>query len=135
MQQTVLTVEDTTGFRQLIRMALEFGGYEVLEAPDGTQGLAMARAQRPDLIMLDLKMPGIDGLSLCRMLKQDAQLHGTPVVMLSGAAEEGPAAESVAAGAAAYLVKPFSPKDLLSLVGRLLGEGKTAPDATGPVLR
>lgn len=129
MKTTVLTIEDQADIRRLIRMTLEFKGYRVLEAGDGAEGLALARRERPDLILLDVMMPGVDGLSVSRSLAADAVLGRTPVIMLSalGTAEDHQA--GLATGARAYLVKPFSPWQLLELVARLTAEVASAGEA------
>jgi DNA-binding response OmpR family regulator len=124
MQSTILTIEDQNDIRRLIRMTLEYKGYRVLEAAGGEQGLAIARAQRPDLILLDVMMPGMNGLSVSNALSSDASLSPIPVVMISalGAADDVQA--GLETGVRAYLVKPFSPRELLELVRRLIDEAK-----------
>jgi CheY-like chemotaxis protein len=119
MSKTILTVEDQPDIRRLIRMTLEFKGYQVVEASNGVEGLDAARRHRPDLILLDKMMPGMDGLTVSRTLAADPSLAAIPRVMLSalGMAEDRKA--GLEAGVAAYLVKPFSPMELLSLVERL----------------
>jgi CheY-like chemotaxis protein len=83
MANTILTIEDHGDIRRLIRLTLEYRDYQVLEAADGVQGLAMARQHRPDLILLDVMMPGLDGLSVAETLATDPALNVLPVVMLS----------------------------------------------------
>jgi CheY-like chemotaxis protein len=127
MTHKILTIEDTADIRRLIRMTLEFQGYDVLEAADGPQGLALARAHKPDLILLDVMMPGVDGLGVARSLSDDPVLRRIPIIMLSamGAARDIDAA--LQAGVKAYLVKPFSPRELLDKVGRLIGAVRPDP--------
>jgi CheY-like chemotaxis protein len=119
MSKTVLTVEDQPDIRRLIRMTLEFKGYQVVEASSGAEGIEAARRHRPDLILLDKMMPGMDGLTVSRTLAADPSLASIPRVMLSalGMAEDRKA--GLEAGVVAYLVKPFSPMALLNLVDRL----------------
>ena len=125
-RRTILTIEDQADIRRLIRMTLEFKGYEVLEAGGGEAGLALARARRPDLILLDVMMPGMDGLTVGRMLAADALLRRIPVVMLSALGYASDVSAGMQNGVRAYLIKPFSPLELLGLVGRLIDEGQAA---------
>jgi CheY-like chemotaxis protein len=123
MSKTILTVEDQPEIRRLIRMTLEFKGYQVHEAGNGAEGLEAARRHMPDLILLDKMMPGMDGLTLSRTLAADPLVRGIPRVMLSalGMAEDRQA--GLEAGVVAYLVKPFSPLELLELVDKLTSAG------------
>ncbi|PXW94397.1 response regulator receiver domain-containing protein [Sphaerotilus hippei] len=124
MNHTVLTIEDQPDIRRLIRMTLEFKGFQVLEAGDGEQGLALARSRAPDLILLDVMMPGMDGLSVSKILAQDPALRQIPVVMISALGRADDVAQGLETGVRAYLVKPFSPWELLDLTHRLLNESK-----------
>jgi DNA-binding response OmpR family regulator len=119
MTCTVLTIEDQADIRRLIRMTLEFRGMKVLEAADGEQGLALARSARPDLILLDVMMPGIGGLEVSTTLARDPTLSGIPVVMVSALGHTEDVQAGLNTGVRAYLVKPFSPWELLELVSRL----------------
>lgn len=121
-KQTVLSVEDSDAIRSLIRMTLEFDGFRVLEANSGTQGMEMALLKRPDLILLDVKMPGISGIELCSKLQADPHLRKIPVVMLSGHDDRALVDAAIAAGAKTYLTKPFVPLALIELVHRLIKE-------------
>jgi two-component system phosphate regulon response regulator PhoB len=124
MTHRVLTIEDQPDIRRLIRMTLEFKGFQVEEAGDGVQGLALARSARPDLILLDVMMPGMDGLTVGKTLAADPVLSRIPVVMLSALGAQGDVQAGMASGVQAYLVKPFSPKQLLSLVQQLIEVAK-----------
>ena len=118
----VLIIEDHADIRRLLRMTLEFAAFDcdVHEAADGMAGLAAARSWRPDAVLLDVMMPGsVDGLALCRHLKADPALQGTPVVMLSALGSKVDREAGLSAGAHAYLVKPFSPLQLLETIGEL----------------
>lgn len=120
----ILIVEDHADIRRLIRMTLEFEPVEIHEAPDAETGLRAARALRPDLVLLDLMMPGgMDGLGLCRALRADPALAEVPVVVLSARGQASDRQAAMDAGANAYLVKPFSPMQLLDLAGAMLGIG------------
>ncbi len=118
----ILIVEDHADIRRLIRMTLDFAdvGNEVHEAADGRAGLVAARALQPDVVLLDVMMPGgVDGLDLCRELRADPALQGTNVVMLSALGSAVDREAGLSAGAQAYLVKPFSPLQLLETIGEL----------------
>ena len=124
MKHTVLSVEDTHGIRRLIRMTLEYDGFEVLEATDGAQGLSMARQHRPDLVLMDVRMPGLSGIQACQAIRSDPLLARVPVVMLSTADSVEDVQHGLDAGASAYLTKPFMPIDLLELVHSLIAEAQ-----------
>ena len=116
----ILIVEDHADIRRLIRMTLEFEAFEIHEAADAATGWDMARALLPDLLLLDVMMPGpLNGLDLCRAVKADPALAGVPVVVLSARGNSIDREAGLAAGADAYLVKPFSPMQLLDLIGTL----------------
>jgi DNA-binding response OmpR family regulator len=118
----ILLVEDHADIRRLIRMTLEFEPVEIREAGDAQAGLAMARDWQPDLVLLDVMMPGhLNGLDLCRALRADPQLQQVPVVMLSACGHASDRQAGMDAGATAYLVKPFSPMQLLDLALSFVG--------------
>jgi len=113
----VLIVEDHADIRRLIRMTLEFEECEILEASSGETGLALAASELPDLVLLDVMMPGtMDGLEVCRRLKAAPGLAHIRVVMLSACGTAADVQKGTEAGADAYVVKPFSPLLLTSLV-------------------
>src|SRR5204863_3178807 len=113
---TVLIVDDEPNIVQLVRITLEDSRVQVLEAADGTTGLDRAVAFKPDLVLLDVDLPDLSGLEVCRRLRQDAELAKTKIVMLTAAAQRDDIVRGLAAGADEYLTKPFSPVRLLSLV-------------------
>lgn len=116
----ILIVEDHADIRRLIRMTLEFEEFEIHEAPDALSGWDMVRSLRPDLVLLDVMMPGrLTGLDLCRAIRADPALEDLPVVVLSARGSSADRAAGIVAGAHAYLVKPFSPMQLLDLIGTL----------------
>jgi len=117
---TVLIVDDEPNIVQLVRITLEDSRVQVLEAADGTTALDRAVAYRPDLVLLDVDLPDVSGLEVCRRLKEDRQLANTKVIMLTAAAQRDDVARGLAAGADEYLTKPFSPVRLLSLVEQLM---------------
>lgn len=127
MPCTILTIEDQPDIRRLIRMTLEFKGHHVMEAGDGVEGLRLAREHRPDLILLDVMMPGMDGLTVGKTLASDPQLSPIPVVMLSALGSGEDIDAGLQTGARAYLVKPFSPWELLAKVDQLTSTNTAAP--------
>jgi two-component system, OmpR family, phosphate regulon response regulator PhoB len=121
----VLIVEDQSDICKLIRMTLEFEDYEVFDAADGTAGLAMAQRVLPDIVLLDVMMPGeLDGLQVCRQLKQDPATAHIVVVLLTARGQARDREAGQQAGADAYLVKPFSPLQLLDTIHALLANAK-----------
>ncbi|MGE0312914.1 MAG: response regulator transcription factor [Lautropia sp.] len=118
--KTLLIVEDQEDVRELIKITLEEDGYEIHEADNADAALAVARDLRPALMLLDVMMPGsIDGLQLCRRVRADPRLSGAKIVMLTARAQASDRADALAAGADAYLSKPFSPLELETVVRRL----------------
>lgn len=120
MAHTILSIEDQPDIRRLIRMTLEFKDYEVLEAGTGEEGLEIARRTPPDLILLDVMMPGIDGHEVARRLHADPRTREVPVVMISALGQTAEVEAGLLSGALHYLVKPFSPWELLDLAARLV---------------
>ncbi len=115
----ILIVEDQADIRDLIRMTLEMGGYGVHEAPDGNTALQMADRVSPDLMLLDVMMPGgMDGLEVCRRIKANSRHKRTKVLMLSARDQAADRRAGKDAGADDYLTKPFSPRELLQVVTR-----------------
>lgn len=122
-RKIILVVEDQADIRQLIRMTLEFGPYEVHEAENGESGWHMVQALRPDLVLLDVMMPGsLDGYQVCQKVKVERSLQHIPVVMLTARGLPADLAMGRQAGANAYLAKPFSPLELIDTVDKLLTE-------------
>ena len=124
---TILVVDDEPPILELVRYTLEDEQIRVLEASDGAQALEAALAARPDLILLDVQMPRLDGLEVCRRLRADPALAGTRIVMLTAAGQDADRARGLAAGADEYLTKPFSPLALFTLVRSLLPEATLWP--------
>jgi len=117
----VLIVEDQSDVREVIRISLELEDFEIHEAPDGPGGLQQAIRLRPDLVLLDVMMPGgLDGLQVCQRIKADPALKRTKVVMLTARDQTRDRSAASQAGADHYLAKPFSPIELLSVVNRLI---------------
>lgn len=121
MAKHVLIVEDQDIIRKLVRMTLEMAGYIVSEASSGRQGVEVAMAQSPDLILMDVMMPGeMDGLDACRHLRQLPAFAHTPIVMLTAKGQVQDRIEGMSAGATDYVTKPFVPQALLELIQRQL---------------
>jgi CheY-like chemotaxis protein len=121
MPLKVLVIDDQPDIRSLIRMTLEFEDMDVIEADNGKRGLELARLKHPDLILMDVMMPGDSGLTISKIIANDASLKGIPVVLLSAMGRQTDVDAGMASGAKAYLVKPFSPMGLVTLVQRLVG--------------
>ncbi|MBI5268224.1 MAG: response regulator [Burkholderiales bacterium] len=115
----VLIIDDHPDIRRLVRLTLEFEQHQIMEAVDGRIGLEAARQWKPDIVLLDVMMPGMDGLETCRQLRADPSLAGTRVVLLTARGGSADRSAGLAAGADEYVVKPFSPLTLLQLVEQL----------------
>jgi two-component system alkaline phosphatase synthesis response regulator PhoP len=123
MKKKILVVEDEAELTGAIQIRLEQAGYEVLIAYDGQQALEKARGENPDLIVLDLMLPKIDGYKVCRMLKFDEKYKKIPIVMLTARAQEKDESLGYEVGADAFITKPFKYQVLLSKIRELLGDG------------
>ena len=117
---TVMIVDDEPNIVELVRITLEDSRVRVLEASDGVTALDQAIVARPNLILLDVDLPDVSGLDVCRRLKEQERLADTKIVMLTAAAQKDDVARGLAAGADLYLTKPFSPLRLLALVEQLI---------------
>jgi two-component system, OmpR family, phosphate regulon response regulator PhoB len=117
---TILIADDEAHIVELVRITLEDDRVRVIEASDGAAALRLAEELEPELIFLDVNLPDMSGLEVCRRLRRQAALHAVPVVMLSAAAQKDDIVRGLAAGATQYLTKPFSPVRLLSLVEGLM---------------
>ena len=124
---TVLVADDEKAIVELVRFTLEDIQVRVVEAFDGARALELARQTRPDLVLLDVQMPRLDGLEVCRRLRQAPECAHTRIVMLSAAGQARDRARGLAAGADEYLTKPFSPLRLLALVRSLVPEAPAWP--------
>jgi len=117
MNEMILVVDDEPKIVKQARDYLEKGGFQVIVAGDGTTALAMARHERPDLIVLDLNLPGMDGLDVCRALRRESDV---PIIMLTARVEETDRLIGLELGADDYIVKPFSPRELVARVRAVL---------------
>lgn len=120
MTTKILIVEDQPDIRMLIRMTLEFGDYEIIEADNGDDGFAMANSAWPDVMLLDVMMPGsMDGLQVCARIRATPALSNTRIIMLTARGQQTDVAAGMKVGADAYLIKPFSPLELMDLVEKM----------------
>jgi len=122
----VLIVDDTADVRDLYREYLTARGFRVATAPDGDSGIAAARRYRPDVIVMDLAMPWVDGITATRRLKADARTRNVPVILLTGHAYRAIDQGALEAGAAVFLTKPCLPEDLEAQIRRLQKRSSTA---------
>jgi len=125
----ILIVEDDPDIRELLRFNLEKAGYTLFLAEDGEKALTLARKHSPDIILLDLMLPGVDGLEVCRTLKKDPELQRIPVIMVTAKGEELDRVVGLELGADDYVVKPFSLREVVLRIRKILdrGERQTAP--------
>ncbi|MGH7621013.1 MAG: response regulator [Gemmatimonadaceae bacterium] len=130
---SVLLVEDNEDNRIIYATALRYSGFEVIEAMTGTQAIALARDRRPDLILMDISIPEIDGWAATTILKADAGTRHIPVIAVTAHVLPGDAERSIAAGCDGYLPKPISPAALIAEVDRRVG--RTSPSYVPPAGR
>jgi CheY-like chemotaxis protein len=120
----ILIAEDERDIRELVTFTLEYGGHKVLAVTNGEEALEAAHRQPPDLILLDVRMPRMTGYEACRRLKADPTLRHIPVVFLSAKGQELEVETGLEAGAAEYILKPFSPDQLNKKIAELLGRSQ-----------
>lgn len=120
MAKTILIVDDSASLRQVVGIALKGAGYDVVDACDGKDALHKLDGRKIHLIISDVNMPNMDGISFVKAAKQLAAYKFTPVIMLTTEAGEGKKAEGQAAGAKAWVVKPFQPSQMLAAVAKLI---------------
>lgn len=130
MTRTILVVDDEPRIVEIARDYLQQAGFRALTAHDGDRALAIARAERPSLIVLDLMLPGLDGLDVMRALRRDPALADIPVIMLTARVEEADKLVGLELGADDYLTKPFSPRELVARVRAVLRRTEAKPSAT-----
>jgi len=121
-KKKILVVDDESDLVEMLSIRLEANNYQVIAASDGQEGLDKARSESPDLIILDLMLPKLDGYQVCRMLKSDERYKQIPIVIFTARAQESDIKAGNEAGADAYITKPFEPAILLDKVSQLLEE-------------
>ncbi|MGB0389442.1 MAG: response regulator transcription factor [Ardenticatenaceae bacterium] len=131
MNKTILVIDDEAKIVEICRDYLAAGGFRVLTAHSGPSGLAAARRQRPDLIVLDLMLPGMDGLDVCRALRREGHI---PIIMLTARVEEIDKLIGLELGADDYMTKPFSPRELVARVRAVLRRA-SGPPTTSDLIR
>ena len=119
-KKKILVIDDEADFRMMLRTRLEANGYEVSEAEDGIIGLEKARNTGPDLIILDIMMPKMDGYKVARLLKFDEKYRNIPIIMLTARSQQSDREIGTAVGGDAYLTKPYKSEDMLEIVAKLL---------------
>jgi two-component system, cell cycle response regulator DivK len=122
MNKRILVVEDQEDLRAILRDYLSASGYIVIEAVDGTESIAKAASEHPDLALMDIQLPGLDGYDATRQIKALPGLAAMPIIAVSSFAMKGDEEKARASGCDDYVTKPYSPVDLLRLVRRYLGE-------------
>jgi two-component system cell cycle response regulator DivK len=120
MSRRILVVEDTEDNRQILRDLLSHAGFELVEAGDGESGVALAAETNPDLILMDMQLPIVDGYEAARRIKANPALKQTPIIAVTSYALAGDEEKARAAGCDAYVAKPYSPRQLLAKVRELL---------------
>ncbi len=125
-KKSVLIVEDDPDIVELLQYTLEREGYPVMVAMNGAKGLQEAQRHRPGLVLLDLMLPGLGGLDVCKALKADPRTEGIPVVMITAKSEESDVVLGLECGADAYVPKPFGPRELVARIRAVLRRGELA---------
>jgi DNA-binding response OmpR family regulator len=119
----ILVAEDERDIRELINFTLRLNGYEVVSASDGEEALELALKEYPDLVLLDIRMPRLNGYEVCRLIKGNEATKHIPVVFLTAKGQENEVEKGMKAGATDYILKPFSPDQLVERLEKLFGEG------------
>ena len=128
MKQSILVVEDEEDIRELVSYNILKEGYQVTGVASGEDALAAVESETPDLILLDIMLPGLDGLMVCRKLKEDPKFESIPIIMLTAKGEEPDIVAGLNMGADDYVTKPFSPKVLLARIQAVLRRAETEHD-------
>lgn len=120
MSKTILVVEDQADNRKILRDLLTNSGFEVIEAVNGGEGIQLAQSYHPDLILMDIQLPGIDGYEATRRIKEDHNLKDIPIIVVTSYALSGDQKKAYEAGCDAYVAKPYSPREMLARVREYL---------------
>ena len=121
MTKRVLAIEDHEENRRIMRLLLASAGIDMIEAVSGEDGVVMAEKERPDLILMDIQLPGLDGYEATRRIKANPELRHIPIIVVTSYALKGDDVKAFAAGCDAYVTKPFVPRELLAKVKEFLG--------------
>jgi len=117
---TILTVDDTASMRQMISFTLNSAGHEVLQASDGNEALKVLQGKKVDLVICDVNMPNMDGITLVKSLRELVEYKFTPILMLTTESQESKRQQGKSVGATGWIVKPFNPEQLLTIVKKVL---------------
>ena len=128
-EQKILVVEDEPDIRKLVQYNLAQEHFSVLEAEDGEQALELLQREKPTLVILDLMLPGLSGMELCKLLRQRSETAGLPILMLTAKAGEADRIVGLEMGADDYLAKPFSPREMVARVRAILRRAEAKPAA------
>ncbi|MEO0023329.1 MAG: response regulator transcription factor [candidate division WOR-3 bacterium] len=132
-KKKILIVEDEANLRELVKARLEENNYEVITVADGFNAITQSRKVKPDLIILDLMIPHIDGYAVCRVLKSTPELSSIPVIMFTARTSMDDLRRGMEMGADAYLMKPFKPEEMLAKIRELLERRESPPEAAPAV--
>jgi two-component system chemotaxis response regulator CheY len=120
MSKTIMAIDDSASIRQVVGITLKKAGYEVIEANDGKDAMDKLTGQKVHLIICDVNMPNMDGLAFLKEIRQNSNYKFTPIIMLTTEAQEAKKQEGKAAGAKAWIVKPFKPEQMLAAIEKLI---------------
>ena len=121
MSRRILVVEDNEENRRILRLLLTSAGYELMEAVSGEEGVSLAETGRPDLILMDIQLPGLDGYEATRRIKSNPALRQIPLIVVTSYALSGDDVKAFEAGCDAYVTKPFNPRQLLAKIREYIG--------------
>jgi len=124
MSKRILVVEDTEDNRRILRDLLTRAGFELIEAADGESGVSMATTHRPDLILMDIQLPVLDGYEATRRIRANPDTHSIPIIAVTSYALSGDETKAIAAGCDGYVAKPFSPRKILAMVQEFLPQSQ-----------
>lgn len=134
MANTILIVDDEPSIRELLAFNLDKAGYSTVEADDGHTALEMAKTAKPDLILLDIMLPGLDGMEVCRIIKGQQHTAGIPIIMLTAKSDEVDKIIGLELGADDYMTKPFSPRELVARVKAVLRRSQKGNQQDGQLV-
>ncbi|HAO93004.1 MAG: two-component system response regulator [Deltaproteobacteria bacterium GWC2_56_8] len=120
MAKTIMVIDDSASIRQVMNLTLKKAGYDVIEACDGQDAISKLQGQKINLMICDVNMPNMDGISFLKNVKTSASYRFTPVIMLTTESQEGKKQEGKTAGAKAWVVKPFKPEQMLEAISKLI---------------